>query len=220
MKRFTPVVLVIAMACVALAATASSALALPTFLPGSGNLTIKSGEGKLVAGSNTVVCKSDTGSGKLTSETLGTFTVLFENCKSTGFIEGTCTGLSDTIAGHITVSGTFHLRYIKKTEPKSVGILFLIPEVHFSCEAFGIKLLALVRGTLVCPITPINKTVKTTEHYTVKCEKPNPTKVFNEAGTAEESAGLESSFNGGAFEKGEEVTTEEVSDSVESKIDA
>ena len=219
MKTLKPISLIVAVALVALTATASSALALPTFLPGSGTLTVKSGEGELIAGSNTVKCSKDKGSGSITSETLGTFKVTFEGCKSTGFISGTCTGLSDATAGNITVEGTFHLRYHTK-EPKSVAILFLPKELHFSCEAFGIKLLVLVRGTLACLITPINKTVKTSEHYTVKCEKPNLTKVFNEAGTAEESVGLESSFNGGAFEKAEEITTEEVSDSVESKIDA
>jgi hypothetical protein len=220
MKRIRLAGLALVSTAVGLVATASSALAVPTFLPGSGNLTIKSGEGELIAGSNSFKCQKDRGSGSISSGTLGTFKVTAEGCKSTGFVLATCTGLSDKVEGDSTTEGTFHVRYLKKTEPESIGILFLPQEVHLRCTSLGITLLALVRGTLVCPITPTNKTVKTTEHYAVRCEKPNLTKVFNESGTAEESVALEASFNGGEFERAEKITTEEIADSIESKIDA
>jgi len=203
-------------ASVAVAASASAAV--PKFLPGTGTLAIKSGTGHLqTVGGSKVICEKDTGSGTITSETHGTFKVKFENCESEGFIKAKCSGLSEAGTNNISTEGSFLLRHTLGTTPKVV-VVFAVEPVHFSCSIVLVK----VSGTLACPITPTNKKVKTTEHYTVTCKQtngaPEVAEVDNEAETAMESVGLSTSTNEGTPEASAEETTEEVSSTVEGEI--
>jgi hypothetical protein len=203
---------------VSVAATATASAALPAFEPASGTLTVKSGKGLLETKSgSTIKCTSDKGSGKITSATHGTFEVTFEGCKSTGFIEASCKGLSNE-SEKISTKGTFLLR---RSESKAAVILFEPEPTHITCSI----ILIVVTGRLACSISPVNTLVKTTEHYTVTCAKGAGkgenaiTKVSNEAETGFESAVLSSEQNeNGKPEQSSEETTEEVSSSVESKI--
>src|ERR1035441_9145366 len=57
------------------------------------------------------------------------------------------------------------------TAAKALGgaVFFLITTpVHFACTVAGLTKLILVKGELLCPITPVNVLAK---EFTVKCEK-------------------------------------------------
>jgi hypothetical protein len=209
----------LAVALVISVASASSAFgAVPKFVPGSGTMTVASGIGHLeTVGGNKVVCSKDTGSGTITSATEGTFKVAFESCESEGFIKAKCTS-SGKASGTIATEGKFKLR--RETKGGPAVIKFEPIETKFSCSIISVA----VKGTLACPVSPTNKKVKTTEHYTVTCAgekgKAKIKSVENEAETGTEAVKLETSVSGGAFEESDEVTTEEVKDSVESEISA
>jgi cytochrome oxidase Cu insertion factor (SCO1/SenC/PrrC family) len=219
MRRVTVVGLAI-LAALAISAlgVASASAAQPKYLPGSGTLTFASGAAKLqtVSGS-TVKCTSDEGTGTIESETKGTFDLLFLGCESEGFIKAKCTGLSDTTTGSVLVTGSFRPGRI--TAGGTVVEVSTINAVHFSCSI----VLVVVTGSLACPVTPTNKKVKTTEHYTVKCEVAGGgvakiTSVENAAETGTEAVGLKTATNEGTAEGSSEETTETVTPSVESEI--
>lgn len=196
---------------------ATAAAAQPKFLPGSGTLSIKSGAGFLeTVGGSTVKCSSDTGSSTISTETTGTFDVLFEGCKSEGFISASCKGLSDTKEGSILVLGSF--RTGRQTAGGTPLIIFTLNEVHFSCSI----ILIATTGTLACTVSPTNTKVKTTGHYTITCEqskgKAKINSVENAGETGTEAVGLKTSVAGGKAEESGESTVEEATPSVESEI--
>jgi hypothetical protein len=123
-------------------AVASAEIMPPLMLPGAGTtFTIKGlGEPILVReNGEKIKCKKSTGSGEATSDSLGNFKILFEECKSEP-LSTTCTGLGNT-TGTILTEGEYHFRWLlaEKTKPH----LVLLPKhVHFSCSL----LLFLVLG--------------------------------------------------------------------------
>jgi len=216
MKRYTLTGLaaLAALAITAVMAAAAMAAA-PEIIPASGTLTIKSGVGKLNVKESTVgiTCKKDKGTGTVTGAKKASYTVDFEECTTLGGLVK-CNSLGDS-AGIVLVGGTAFLSLSGTT----TVLDFLLPsEIHVECSTT----LLLIRGSLICPVTPINKLVKTTEHYTVSCALKETgvntfTKVINESGTQVTDI-LETSENGGPYRQSGEETTEEASDSVESEI--
>lgn len=155
------------------------------------------GEGVLeTLGGSTVTCTSAELLTSWTSHTLGLFHLHFKGCKSAA---GSCSTAGDA-KGVILVLGTIHLVFDKITEGLGAGILLLLEEVHLTCGEL-IKVLILVRGSILCLATPINTLVKEGE---VICKQTKGDQAERSYWTSEtgkeEKATLESSVNGGAFE--------------------
>jgi hypothetical protein len=149
-----------------------------------------------VAG-KTISCTSVTGSGKLTSETLGTYEAVFEGCTAAGV---KCLGLSDAVAGHITVKGEAHLVYDNETT-LGLAVADLNEAVHFMCSA---KLIT-VTGCGLGLIKPINNVVAAGSNYEVTVKeaggKMEDTKYTYNTGEAAKTCVLMSSENGGVAEE-------------------
>ena len=127
--------------------------------------TAKSGETRLLTvGGTEIKCKKDTSDGSFTTPNFGDFDVLFTECK--GPLGSTCTS-TGAPKGLIEIKGEVHyllaLEMINATETKLVAALvFLIEEVHFTCEAAGVKTLAIVEGCIAARAEPLILT-KTTK---------------------------------------------------------
>jgi len=222
--RILGLALVATMAIAAVAA-ASALAAAPEFKPASGTLTVKSGTGKLEVKGATfgITCKSDKGSGSITGAKTSTFTVDFEGCTTLGGLVK-CNSKGDA-AGIILTGGAADLT----TSLGSTVLLFLTSpkETIVECVGVTITILGASEGTknngLVCPVTPIAKKVKTTEHYTATCATTSKgvnkfTKAVPPGGGAEVTYILEAKEGSGSYEQASEETTEEISNSVESEI--
>jgi hypothetical protein len=161
--------------------------------------TVKSGVTKLKTKNHTIECKTDENGTKheITGPKHVSVIVVFKECKDVG------TGASCGTGGVITTNALKGwLFYIKEAAPKEVGVFFE-PEVagkpfaEFKCSILTVK----VTGCASSSITPANKIVKTTEHFTEKF--PGPTKLKYE--------GVEKTCELEAFgEKAEEIGTEEI----------
>lgn len=104
----------------------------------SGSFKAVGGEAKLF-GAGEVKCSSTTTSGTFEDAHLGKITVLFEGCKVGSIV---CTGTKDTISGHITFEGTYHIDLARSgpTGEPHAAILVLIPvgsNVIFNCPLLG-----------------------------------------------------------------------------------
>jgi hypothetical protein len=154
----------------ALAATSSSvlALAVPENLPESRARTFT---GEKVGSANSLLetlagtkieCKKGTASGNETGmkPPSGEFHITFGECTSAS---GECTGTNDR-AGQILTLGTWLLIWDRLTPTTEwllhTGYLFKITEPHFTCGA--LKILVLVRGTLIC--LHLNPTTRSSLH--------------------------------------------------------
>jgi hypothetical protein len=175
MKRIRIIGLaLVAMFAMSAVASATASAALPELVNSSGvelvkkNFTIKSGAGKLESTLGTVECSSDTGSGKVTGLKTDEATVTFKGCK----LAGTSTTCQSGAEAGVIVTNALksEVVYIKSTEPKEVGVK-ITPVgtllAKFSCGTLTFE----VSGETTGKITPINKFVKTTEHYTLEFNK-------------------------------------------------
>jgi hypothetical protein len=84
-------------------------------------------------GKEKIECTSVSGSGKATSDELGTVTFNFIGCEEPS-LKVKCTGLSNTTTGEITVTGEYHFRYLLPEPNSGVQLVILINHVHFSCS--------------------------------------------------------------------------------------
>jgi hypothetical protein len=136
-----------------------------------------SGPGTLTtAAGNTVACKSDTGTGEITSATEGKKIVIkFKGCKAFGIAPCKTTGgAAEEI---ITNSLKSKNVYIKKAATTEAGLL-LSPEsaeagalyAEFKCEILGKVSTLKVRGSIVAKLTPVN--VKTKD-FEIVFSEPN-----------------------------------------------
>jgi hypothetical protein len=193
----------VAMVATALAASAAYA-AHPTLLIGgvtsaTAELIDKGGESTLqTLSGKTVVCTSVTSTGKLSSETKGTFNLVFEGCGAAGV---KCTGLGLTAAGQVVVSGNFTMVY-DNDSPLAAALLFEItPAVqHFTCSAELIE----VKGCDLALVTPLNTNVAAGSSYTLLQKQTGGDNedlkyTFN-SGEVAKTGILLSAENGGAFE--------------------
>lgn len=131
-----------------------------------------------------------------TSHTTGLFHLHLKGCKSAG---GSCSTAGDA-SGVILALGTIRLVYDKITEGLGAGVLFAFEEVHATCGEL-IKVLVLLRGSLLCLVLPINTLVKEGEYVCKQAKGDQAERSYWTAETGKEAkATLETSVNGGAFE--------------------
>ncbi len=194
------------------AAFASAAFALPEMLP-RGPFTGKSPEGSVptlesLSGTK-IECAKAKGSGEEKTDSLGTFSIDFEGCKTPSFFNVACNTKGDA-SGVILSTGEYHYVY-DVAKKGGVAVLFLPNETTIECSTFlkTIVKSESANGGLVCLIP--NPTTKALKH-TFKCEgaKGDQTEktYFNDK---EESvkAQLVCSLNGGAFEPCAEIASGE-----------
>jgi hypothetical protein len=173
--------------------------------------TDRSGEAKLTGrsllGASTVKCASSRSSGAFSNSLLGSFDMLFKGC----LVEELsllllCTGLEDTESSSILALGTFHLRYRKGATGAAVTA-YLIKPVHFTCVTGSTSVLVEWKGCVAGAVGPLNRVVKSPEHFTVSLKKSvssstlqEITKIENETGTGEEACKSEAKEGTGALE--------------------
>jgi hypothetical protein len=170
-----------------------------------------SGVSRLIAGANVIRCISDTDSGTLSGkDSLSKVVVNFKSCKLEGLEAVTCktTGAAEGEVATASLAG--RLGYVEVLG-KKVGAL-LKPEAgeeftkgEIVCGLLGkIK----VRGSVIGEVTPINTfTTKEKMIFKVVGGKQEWTEIQIEE--LPQTAKLESSTNGGAFEAAQEETVEE-----------
>jgi len=195
---------------------------------GGVTFTSKSGLSLLVTTSGaTVECEADTNTGKLTGPTTDEVTVTFTKCKTTiggmNLVCGTKGAAAGTIVTNLLSS---KLGFIKKGAPTEVGDS-LSPKTPktfatFECSLGGVTVATIEVGegagkggdSVIGKITPLNTS---TANYTLtfKCATAPPSGVQEftkfEGGALDV---LESSTNGGAFERACEQSTDNLTLSV------
>jgi len=172
MKRFSMLALGLMAVLVAAAAMATSAFAVqPSNLPTGVKAFTGASEGKTIyhSESGDIECETAAGTGEETSNEppLGPFHIDFHKCKLVGL--GTiCTGLGELTAGDILVLGTWHLVFDREVGKAftglTVGTLFLVNLVHFSC---GALILIETKGEVLClDLKPTEANTKHSYHCT------------------------------------------------------
>lgn len=186
--------------------------------------TSTSGEGFLEASKEQVKCKADTNTGKLTSSTEDEVTVTFTGCTTVvDELTLVCTTKGQAVAGTIVTNPLVSkLGFIKKGAPTEVGDS-LKPKTGkvfatFECAFEGTTLATIEVGegvgkggdSVIGKITPLNTSTKT---YTLALKCVTGKQEFEkfEGGALDV---LESSTNGGAFERACENTTDTLTLSV------
>jgi hypothetical protein len=171
--------------------------------------TGKGGEGKLVTvGGKEVKCKKAVGTGEFTSLNLGPFHTTFEEC--TGPLDSTCMGEGDA-AGKVLLLGTAHYWLALLTGRLVAALVFLFNELHFTCEALGVKLLVLVKGCAAALAEPTEVLTKVTKDVFTE-EKTGVSdirSVLPQESTKELSCHTETNVNGAGFEESGETGTAE-----------
>jgi hypothetical protein len=99
----------------------------------------------------TVKCSEIEAEGAQEGKTLlGSFHIHWQKCTTSG--GATCTGTGDA-AGSILALGHFHIVIVSKS-PLTLGILFLLEQLHITCSGF-LGTLLLVKGEVICGLTPL-----------------------------------------------------------------
>jgi len=164
LKRVAPCLAVIGV--FGLAATPALA-GLPEFSPPGGiPFTSTSGKSTLETVSKIkVTCKADTNHGELTGPKSLIITVTFTGCESKLILCNSPNGLPGEIITPV-LSGT--IGYLVNPEVKEVGVdLFSptgAPVAEFLC---GAALRAVVSGSVIGKITPVNKLLVPPKHFTL-----------------------------------------------------
>jgi hypothetical protein len=138
--------------------SASASAALPEFVPGTGEKLPATLEGSLSSAESSF--KNETGvrafgctgakfKGEVTGAKAASLTLELEGCRTEA--SSTCHS-AGAAEGHVVVSGAAALDYISKAT-KRVGLVLKLNEVEVSCG--GVEY-ALIRGSVVVPVTPIN----------------------------------------------------------------
>jgi hypothetical protein len=112
---------------------------------------------------STIKCKSQSGTGSLTSANHGTYTTLFTECKS--ILSTTCTGSGDP-SGLIANHGEGYFLLALNTEGKLVGAFAaLIAKFEFTCTATGISFPVTAEGCIAgkVPSADLNKLISAGE---------------------------------------------------------
>ncbi len=210
----------------AIAATTASAAEVTKILPELKSITVKSKSGVgtlLTVGGSEVICQKDKGTGEFTTPNLGTFQVEFGECKAKAPIVKTapCTGEGDK-KEVILLSGTVHyvlaLLMTKGTETTLVAALaFLFKELHFTCEALGVKELIQVKGCAAANAEPTekltNKTKDTFKEFSTG--ESSILEILLEEAKKETPCLTETNVGGKGFELSAETGTVENETSVE-----
>jgi hypothetical protein len=208
MKRFRTLgSLFVVVFALAVAVVAPAAFALPELLPvkagGTPFTALNDGteEVKLeTVGGNSFSCKSVISLGGQETDTLGTFTIDFKECKNPT-IGVSCTTSGDA-SGVILTKGSFH--YVIDTLGATLGangvaILFLPETTTFECSSLA-KL--VITGKLVCLLLePLVSRSTHLFHCIQKAGVQNETSYYNATGTLITGVFVSVSLNGGAAEQ-------------------
>jgi hypothetical protein len=200
---------------------ASASAALPEFSPshgvtfkGSAAVSISFFE---VSGLSPVPnCESHTTSGAITGAKSGTIEIEMKGCHAGGF--GAACSTTGKPAGVVAFSGTLEPVYLAK-EPKNVGLLVKLNEFTAHC---GLAT-AVVHGSFLGSITPINKKVTTIERFTLIAKETKGTNEFTTYETESgerKSALLSESIEGGPFVQAGYQSTEQLIPSVQTELKA
>jgi hypothetical protein len=204
---------------VSVVASASASAALPEFSPARG-LTGTGGSSLFQTEGFAIVpqCQSEASKGTITGPKSGTLEVELKGCNTgSGFNSVKCSTTGQA-AGVVLFSATIEPVYITK-EPKVVGLLVNVAEFTAHC---GISPVA-VRGSYLGSITPINKKVKTTEHFTVTAKETagkNEYTGYENSSGEHKSTSLKESIEGGPFVQAGYQSTEQLTPSVEMELKA
>jgi len=202
----------------ALGATlASSAFALPELLGSKAFPQTFTGKNdaekpELVTAKHTVSCKAAAAEGTQETDTLGKFHISFTGCTSS--FGSTCTSSGDKSEEILTL-GSFHYVLDEKSAADDVAILFLIgqgtePATTFTCEAFGVKEKAEVKGTLLCLLlVPLESKATHLFHCTGSKGVSGDKEYLNDENKAVKAL-LLTKVGSGAFEESNEVALAEV----------
>jgi hypothetical protein len=197
MTRLKTVALCLIFALAISAAAASSASALPEWSgPFPKPFNSKSGATLLeTVGGTKVKCKSDVNVGEITGANSGFVQVFFKGCETHKFPCASPGAASGEIK---TLPLTTTLGYISRV-PKVVGLDLANPAGAIVTEFQCVNILAVIRGSVIGRITPVNKAVKPGGHFVVKFTQSkgaqNPSSF---AGMPVDI--LETSLNKGPFE--------------------
>jgi hypothetical protein len=128
--------------------------ALPEFNKTKVKFTSFSGPGALKeSGGQAIECESDTDAGEITGPKTVTLTVDFRTCKIFGLVGAHSLGDPE---GTILTSATGTLCYLNEAK-KEVGLV-ITPTGLLHIEAPAAAALALIKGTLIGRLTPVNTT--------------------------------------------------------------
>jgi hypothetical protein len=199
MKKFRLIGLLgLAVLAVSAFGASSAFAAVPVILPVGETATSSAGATEFGEGLFAIKSSGATGTvtGEAGSGSHGTFTFAFTGSKDS--IGRTCTGLSDTVAGTVTVTGTFLTRFLLPVTPLKAAIVLSINEVHLSC---GTQLIR-VKGSVAGEITTALNTAVTLVTLVLETNGKGDNTIIevdNEAQTGMESAILLASIGTGAF---------------------
>jgi len=157
-----------------------------------------------------IVCNKAEGKGADTSNTLGTFTIDFEECEEPKN-KVKCSTSGDS-TGIILTDGTYHYVWDSLTT-LGIAVLFLPLEVTIECTALvKIKVKQQsANGGLVCLILePTSSKVTHLLHCEQELGDQKEKTYWNDSGTAITNAELLCSTNGAAFETCAELALAEV----------
>jgi hypothetical protein len=161
------------------------------------------------SGFTIIRCSSTTDAESFTSESGGTFSLVCIGAKD--ILSRTCTGLSDTTSGQITLSGTFRIRYSLNSKKELVTVLiFLLPlaGIHTSCGAT----LGALTGCIAALWSPVDLHAPKHSLTAKKHESDDEMiVVLKEESTETENCELKSSLNEGTAELSAMEFTEELS---------
>jgi hypothetical protein len=190
----------------AIATATASAATEPQFLPGSGTkFTSSSGPGTLeTANKGDIVCTLDTDTGELTSDTTGVVTIDFTGCEALGIIGAHSLGDESKTT---LVSGTLLLCWINEAKNEAGAYLHLARELHI--EITGVAKLLLIKGSVLGKIEQAPKNGEKRLRYVQIFKQTKDAQEFKKCEGGKEEI-LETSENGGAFEKSGEATTDEI----------
>jgi hypothetical protein len=168
-----------------MASVSSAAMTLPEFKT-KASWTGTSGTGILKGSGVEIKCKSGTNNGEMeANKHLGTFNILFTECKSPLTSPETCT-TSGSGTGLIAVTGTWHLVLGQRSGVDKRFILFLVALFKTVCGSVTIE----TKGDVLGEITPVEKATKA---YNIAVNAPSgvqeDTSFENDAGETV-SAGL------------------------------
>jgi len=120
-----------------------------TSTSGVGTFETKSGE--------KVTCEKDTNTGEITGPKADTAKITFTGCTAkVSIITAKCKSKGEA-TGTIKLSVNSKLVYISESA-KTVGLDLVLPEnLTIECEAFGSKETLTVKGSTICPLSPLDK---------------------------------------------------------------
>jgi hypothetical protein len=178
----------------------------PTKILPTGKITFTSKSGKFVlltTGGSETKCEKAAGTGEVKTLNLGNFHTEFSECKAElGGLKPTCTGEGDT-SGKILLLGTFHFWLATLGKALVAALVFLLAQLHYTCELLGQKQLIIVLGCAAALAEPTEKLTKITKDVFIETKSgvSDIRTVLPELSNKSLGCITTTSVNGGAFEE-------------------